>query len=160
MLRLTVAGTTYEYPEPGQDPNWSQGPTDWAAAVTNVLNNILGPGDILETTFSIANNVSVAQNVNGFLFDSGTVRGAELTATVYRTSTTNPAGHAEIAQMSLIFDDSAASGSQWSLMQSGNGNAGVVFAVTDAGQLTYLSTDINNTGYSGTIHFKASTLHK
>jgi hypothetical protein len=160
MLKLTVAGTTYEYPEPGEDPQWGLGPTQWAEAVTQVLNTVLGPGDILETTFSIDNNVTVPQNINGFLFDSGTVRGADLTATVYRTSNTNPAGHSEITKMTIVYDDDAPVGEKWKLVQQTNGAAGIVFAITDVGQLTYMSSNIGSIGYSGSIHFKAAAIRK
>lgn len=154
---LVVNGTLYNYPTSGEDPNWAEEASGWSEAVTDVLGTLLAPGDILETTFSISNNITSAQNVNGLLFDSGTNRSAVISYSVYRTSTSTTSGKAEVGTMTLVYDDDATSGSKWSLMQTANGDAGVVFNVTDAGQITYLSSDIGSAGYSGTIHFKAST---
>lgn len=163
MLQLTIAGTTFDYPESGEDPNWANGagPTEWAQAVTDALATLIGPGDILSTTFTIDNNISVATNVNGLIFDSGTIRAANISYAVYRTSTATPSGNSETGTMLLTFDDSAASGSQWQLSQGTvNGSAGIAFSVTDAGQIKYISSDINATGYVGTMKFSAKALTK
>lgn len=162
-LSLTIAGTTYQYPQSGEDPNWSNGagPTEWAQAVTDALATLIGPGDILSSTFAIDNNISVATNVNGLIFDSGTIRSANITYAVYRTSTSTPSGNSESGTLLLTFDDSAASGSQWQLAQGSiDGSAGISFDVTDAGQIRYLSSDIGSAGYVGSIRFAAKALTK
>lgn len=158
---LIVNGTSYEYPDPGEDPNWGQGASDWADAVTTALNSLLGTGDILETTFSIDNNISVLTNVNGLQFDPGTIRAVNIDYSIYRTSDTTPSGNVETGTIYLIYDDSASVGSKWNLSQRVDGpGAGVSFFITDAGQVQYTSTDIGSTGYSGEIHFRAKTLSK
>lgn len=159
-INLIVNGTSYVYPDPGQDPNWGAGATDWAAAVTEALNTILAPGDILTTAFSIDNNISVAANINGLLFDPGVIRAANIDYAIYRTSTANPAGNAETGTIHLIYDDSAAVGLKWKITHSIDGDAGVSLSITDAGQVQYMSSDIGTTGYSGTIKFRAKTLSK
>lgn len=159
-IPLVVAGTTYLYPESGEDPNWAQGPTEWAVAVTEALATLIGPGDILSTTFAIDNNISVATNINGLLFDSGTIRAANVSYTIYRTSTANPAGHSETGTILLTFDDSAPVNEKWKMTQTQNGDAGVPISITDAGQAQYMSTDIGATGYVGTIVFTAKALVK
>lgn len=162
-LQLTIAGTTFIYPESGESPNWANGagPTEWAQAVTDALATLIGPGDILSTTFTIDNNISVLTNVNGLIFDSGTVRAANISYAVYRTSTSTPAGNSESGTMLLTFDDSATSGNQWQLTQGAvNGAAGMAFSITDGGQIKYASSDIGATGYVGTIRFSAKSLTK
>jgi hypothetical protein len=161
-ISLTVNGTTYLYPESGENPNWANGagPTEWAQAVTDTLSTIVGPGDILNTTFAIDNNITVATDVNGLIFDSGTVRAANISYSVYRTSTANPAGHAETGTIQIVFDDSASVNSKWSLTQSSNGTAGIAFSMGDNGQMQYKTSDIGATGYSGVIKFSAKALPK
>lgn len=157
---LLVNGTAYPYPNPGEDPNWGQGATDWAGAVTEALNTLLAPGDILQTTFSIDNNIALATNINGLVFDPGTVRAANIDYAIYRTSTLNPSGNAETGIIHLIYDDSASAGSKWKFSQSIDGASGVSLSITDAGQVQYTSSDIGTAGYSGTIKFRARTLSK
>jgi hypothetical protein len=158
MLRLTVAGTTYEIPESGENPNWAQGLTDFLSAVTDVLATLVGDGDILKTTFTIANNISSATNINGLLFDSSLTRAANISYSIYRTSTATPSGNAETGTLYIIYDDSASSGNKWNLSQNKDGDAGVAFSITDLGQMQYKSSNINATGYSGTIVFTAKSL--
>lgn len=157
-VQLIVNGTAYQYPIPGEDPGWGEDGTDWAQAVTDVLNTLLGAGDILQTSFNINNNVGVATNVNGLFFDPGTVRAANIDYSVYRTSTANPSGFSETGTIYLIYDDSASAGNKWQLSQRTTGNSGVTFSILDSGQITYTSTDIGSVGYSGIIKFRAKTL--
>jgi len=158
---LIVNNTPFEYPTPGDEPGWGEAATGWAEEVTDVLNSVLGPDDILETTFTVNNSVAVATNVSGLLFNTGTVRAATVEYSVYRISDSNPSGNAESGIMNLIFDNSAAPGFQWTLT-IGNiaGNAGINFTITDAGQVQYTSTDIGATNHSGTMHFKARALQQ
>jgi hypothetical protein len=159
-ISLTINGTTFNYPASGESPNWAEEASSWSAAVTEALNTLLAPGDILQTSFSIDNNTAVATNVNGLLFDSGTVRAANVNYAIYRTSTSMPSGNAETGIIYLIFDDSAAVGNKWQMTQSTDNAAGVAFSIGDNGQIQYISNDIGTVGYSGTIRFSAKTLAK
>lgn len=158
-VTLTVANIPYAYPSPGDSPGWGEAATGWAEGVTLVLDDLLGSNDILETPFTIANNVSSFTNIIGLSFNTGEVRSANITYSIYRTSTANPSGSSESGIINITYDNLAGAGSVWSFIQYGmNGNAGVLFTITDAGQLQYKSSNINSTGYSGTIHFRASVL--
>ena len=155
---LTVDNTTYNFPEQGEDPTWGEVIVNWAEAVSDVLNNLQGPGDILETTFTIANNQSSSADVTGLSFSNSTVRAAFVEYSVYRESDTTTNGKAESGSLFLVYDDNASSGNKWIMSQDAAGNSGVTFTVADTGQISYTSDDIGSTGYSGTMKFKARTL--
>jgi hypothetical protein len=163
-ISLTVNNLPFEYPVPGDSPGWGEGATGWAEEVTLVLNNLQGPNDIIQTSFSnpgFANNVSTPTNVTGLSFNTGQVRAAFIEYSIYRTSTLNPSGNAEAGIMIIVYDNLAASGSKWSLtIGPVNGNSGVSFSITDAGQIQYISTDIGSAGYSATMHFSAKALNQ
>lgn len=158
---MTVNNTVFQYPSPGDEPGWGEAATSWAQEVTDVLNSLLGPDDILETSFNINNNVSSATNITGLLFNTASARGAIIEYSIYRVSTLNPSGNAETGIMTLIYDDSASAGNKWTLT-IGNiaGGSGVHFSITDTGQLQYTSTDIDSVGYSGVVKFKARALQQ
>lgn len=160
-VNLTVNNSVFAYPSPGDEPGWGESCTSWAVEVTEVLSSLLGPNDILQTSFNINNNVSTPTNITGLVFNTATVRGATIEYSVYRISTANPSGNAETGIITLIYDDSAAPGSRWQ-MAIGNisGDAGINFSITDAGQVQYTSTDINSVGYSGVIKFSAKAKQK
>lgn len=158
-ITLTVNNIPFQYPIPGDSPGWGAGATDWANEVTIVLNDLLGPADITETTFPISNNVTSFTDVSGLSFNTGTVRSAIIDYSVYRTSTANPSGFAESGSLGIVYDNLAGAGSKWSMTGYGlNGNSGVTFTITDAGQVQYKSSNINSVGYSGVMHFRAKTL--
>lgn len=158
-ITLTVNNIPFSYPVSGDSPGWGQGATDWATEVTTVLNDIVGPNDVLETTFNVINNQVSSSNVTGLVFNTGEVRAAFVEYSIYRTSTSNPSGFTESGNMNISYDNSASSGSKWSLV-IGNitGNSGVTFTITDSGQIQYQSTNIGSTGYSGVMHFRATAL--
>lgn len=161
-VTLIVNGTSYEYPVPGENPSWATDATDWAKAVTSVLATLVAPGDILQTQFTINNNISIPTNINGLIFDGGTVRAANVDYTIYRISTSNPAGHTESGRIYLTYDDSASIGNKWVISQISNGtNSDVVFSINEStGQIQYISSDIGSLGYSGLITFSAKVLNK
>jgi len=150
---LIVNNIPFEYPTSGQEPGWGGPATDWATEVTEVLSNIVGPDDILETTFNIANNQSSAQNVTGLVFNIGSVRSAVIEYNVYRTSDTTPNGLLETGEMHIAYNTATSS---WLLGIGGVvGNSGVNFSITSLGQVQYTSTDIGDTNYSGLMKFSA-----
>lgn len=160
-ITLTVNNTPYDYPSPGDEPGWGEAATGWAEEVTDVLNSLLTTDDILQTAFTVNNNVSTDTNVAGLSFNTGSVRAAFVEYSIYRVSDSTPSGTAEAGLMTLIYDNSAAPGSQWTLtISSVTGNAGVTFTITDAGQIQYQSTDIGSTNYSGLMKFTARALQQ
>lgn len=157
-ISLTINNITFEYPAPGADPGWGEDATGWAEAVTEAINSLLGVGDILETTFNVGNDVSVAEEVTGLAFNTSTVRAATIDYSIYRTSDANPSGNAETGSITIVFDDNAPATEKWIMVQKADGDAGVEFFISDAGQFSYTSTDIDSTNYSGILKFKARTL--
>lgn len=154
---LIVNNTPYNYPTSGDEPGWGNDATAWAVGVTDVLNDLLGPNDILETAFNVANNQTSFADVTGLLFNAASVRSAEISYAIYRVSTANPSGQTETGTIQIVYDNAVG----WSINQ-GNilGNAGVIFQVTNSGQIQYKSTDIGSINYIGAMKFRAKTLQQ
>lgn len=152
---LIVNNTPYLYPVAGDEPGWGANAVDWAEAVTNVLSDLSGPNDILETAFNIANNQITAVDITGLIFNASSVRAAEVSYSAFRLSSTNLSGHAESGKINLVYDNNLG----WILNQ-GNilGSAGITFSILNSGQLQYTSTDIGATNYVGTLKFRGKTL--
>lgn len=231
---LTVNGTTFPYPDPGDEPGWGQPASDWAEEVTKVLNDLQGIDDIPETTANIANNIVVPLNVPGLIFNPTTVRSAIIDYSIYRTSgqTFLPAnvntgtevititGHtlvngqgvmfsttgtmpsgivigtvyyvintavntfqisatvngapvnitspgigvhtaslelAEKGRLDIIYKNGAPTGTKWSIGRAFAGDdAGLVFTMTDSGQMQYTSSNMSGTVHTGTMVFEAT----
>lgn len=154
---LTVNNITFNYPTSGDDPGWGGPATDWATEVTTVLNNVTAPDDILQTSFEVVNDQSVATDVVGMQFNGASVRSAVIDYAIYRISDSNPSGLAEAGKLYLVYDDAAGfSFGQGDVV----GNAGVNFSITGAGQFQYTSTDAGSLNYAGTMKFSAKSLQQ
>lgn len=158
-VTLTVNNIPIEYPVAGDSPGWGQGATDWATQVTIALQNLQSPTDIPQKTFTIQNNITSFADITGLTFNTGLVRAAFISFSIYRTSTGFPSGNAESGLLCIVYDNLASPGNKWLLIGSGGGLSGIVFNITDAGQLQYKSTNLGP-GHSGNMHFSAKTLNQ
>lgn len=153
---LVVNGTSFEYPTPGEPKGWGEDATLWSEEVTDLLSDLKGPNDILQTTFSVANNQVSVANVIGLAFDSASVRSAKIQYSLYRVTNSNEL--AETGEIYLIYKNNA---NTWTLSRQFFGDdAGVTFSITSGGQVQYTSTNVAGTSYSGELTFRAQTLNQ
>lgn len=155
---LVVNNNTFSYPDSGDDPGWGGEATAWAVEVTRVINNLSGPDDILQSTATINNNVTVAASVTGLLFDPTSVRSAIVEYSIYRRTDTAVSGLSEHGELVLLYDNDAPT-DKWKITRQTNSDAGIEFDINQAtGQITYTSTDVAGANYSGIMKFRARTL--
>jgi hypothetical protein len=145
-VTLTVNGTPYSFPSQGTNPAWGENIVDWAEAVTDVLSTLSSATDILNSSFTILDNQSSEQSVVGLSFDISLVRGAIIEYSLYRSGSTPKD---EKGTMWISYD-----GTDWELSREANNDVGVVFTITNAGQVKYTSS---NTSASGVMKFRART---
>lgn len=146
---LTIAGTVFDYPLPGENPGWGEAATDWASAVTDALGTLQGPGFIPTTTASISDNVTSFTDILGFVFSISSVRSFSAPYSVVRTNGTSSI--VEEGVMKAVND-----GTTWYFSIERSKDAGMTFNLTSGGQVQYKSTAVGGT-YSGTIKFQAQT---
>lgn len=155
IVTVNSTGKSYSIANPGEEQGWGNDLTALLKALTDSINTLLSGGDILLTTSTINNNVTSASNVNLLEFSPSTIRAANVNYTVYRTMDTS---HVVETGVLLLSYDALAT-PKWSLTQIKNGDAGILFDITDLGQVTYTSTNLSVTGtHSGSISFSAKTL--
>ena len=153
---LIINNTPYEYPSKGDEPGWGGPATGWAEGVTDVLNSVVGPDDILQTSFSIANLQVAATDVVGLVFNTGSVQSAVVEYSVHRTSSTTTGGKTESGTMHLNYNTVDG----WLLGQGGViGTSEVIFTITSSGQIQYTSSDIGSIDYVGTMKFTGKALY-
>jgi hypothetical protein len=102
---------------------------------------------------TLDNNQTSFTNVTGLSFNGASIRSVSIRYSISRATATveqNCVGELDISYNTL-------SGT-WSITNDAtNSNAGITFDVTNAGQVTYLSSNISGTGYVGTIRWSAKT---
>ena len=107
------------------------------------------PGDIAETSFSIANNQASPANVTGLAFANATVRGFEVLATVEIDAT------ADLFETFALYG--IQKGASWDMSQESVGDSsGIIFSINSSGQIQYISQSY--AGFvSGAVKFRART---
>lgn len=104
-------------------------------------------------TATIANNQSSAQDVTSAFFDPLLARAIEVSFNTYRSTSTN-----ELAATGTIYLAYLTIAGTWEIScDSTFSNAGLTFDITDAGQLTYTSSNLAGTSYSGNMKFTYKT---
>lgn len=114
--------------------------------INAALGSISGGSGETTATYTIANNTVAATDITGLVFSSSTEKGVAIRFNVYRSTTTNMA--VATGSINLYYNPIAA---DWYSTEEGDGNCGVTFAVTAAGQITYTSTNLSGSSYSGTL---------
>jgi len=144
---LIVNSIPFEYPEQGEQQPWGESATAWASEVTDVLNSVRGPSDILESSATILNNQTTFQNINGLFFDTATVRSFVINGSVYRTYNVSQ----EVSESFVILGlNQGVAG--WIIQVESIGDAGLTFEINSNGQLQYKSSNLAN-HISGLIKF-------
>jgi len=133
-------------------PSGNLASTDVQAALEELQTDIDNlspgsPGDIDETSFSLANNQASPADVTGLAFANGVVRSFEVLASVEIDAT---AAKYEVYKMLGV-----QKGASWDMsVESTGDDAGVLFTITNSGQVQYTSS--NNAGFvSAVIKFRA-----
>lgn len=156
---LIVNNTPYEYPTSGDEPGWGNDATGWAEGVTNVLSDLLGPNDLLETAFNIANNQVSVADVTGLILNAASVRAGEISYSIYRQTDTN--SFVETGKINVAYNNASPNPNKWELNQGSIvGNAGVVFTINNSGQIQYTSSNVSGANYTGTMKFRLKSLQQ
>lgn len=150
-VTLTVNGTAYSYPQLN-DTNWGENATNWATAVTSVLNGLSVTGDIGLTTASLANNQVAAADVTSLSFNSSTIRSATIEYSIYRLT-----GSFELSEAGILIITYTSTAATWEItrVSTAGSDSGVTLSITTLGQVQYISTNVAGTGYSGQMKYRA-----
>lgn len=148
--QVTVNGNPYILNQQGDNPPFGEQQSELIEALVNVANNTVGTGDILTTSFNVANNVTSPTNVTGLQFDTATIRSAIIEYSIYRSTSTEEVS--ECGTMLVTYKSLAAS---WEVARYSVGDAGIFFTLDATGQAQYTSSNMSGTGYAGLLKFKA-----
>jgi hypothetical protein len=150
--QVTINGNTYTLNEQGDNPPFGEQQSELISALVDVSNSVVGTGDILQTSFSLANDVTEEDNANvtGLQFDTSQVRSAIIEYSIYRSTSSD-----ELSECGTMLVTYKSTASSWEVARYSVGDAGVTFTLTSAGQAQYTSSDMAGTGYSGLLKFRA-----
>lgn len=144
------ASTTFDLPiADGTSGQFLQ--TDGSGQLSFASVSTGSPGDIAQTSFSLADNQASPANVTGFAFANASVRSFDALVSVSIDATSDVFETFKLLGVQR--------GSDWSLsVESTGDDSGVAFSITNAGQIQYTSSSYAGFA-SGTIKFRAVVLN-
>jgi len=150
--QLQIGNKIFDYPEAGDNPGWGEDTAAWAEAVTEALQSVQGPNDILTTSTALSNNVSTPTPVAGLSFDLSQVR--RITAEYFIVRVFD-AGATTVTESGTILGDY--NGTELAISVEAVGDSGVRFDANNTGQILYTSDDKTD-NVSITLTFEAKTI--
>lgn len=151
-IPVQIQNQIYNYPSNGDPPGWGDDATNAFVALVDKVNGISPNTDIVAGSATIANNLASPTNVSTLIFDSGLVGAAiveyHLTRSVIGTSIS------ELGTLALDY-----SGGVWYMERELNSgvDTGVLFSITNTGQVQITSSNIIGSSYVGSMSFRART---
>lgn len=150
-IPLIINTQVFNYPSPGDAPGWGEDATDAFAALVAYVNGISPPTDIVLASANLVDNVSVPTTIANLVFNSSLIYGAIVEMTIQRSNNSTTA--TEIDTLDLVY-----SNGQWYMDRQQTGtDTGVVFSITNSGQLQYTTTALGGSNYSGIMVVRART---
>jgi hypothetical protein len=150
---VVINGSTFYIPVAGQNPQWGDDLHDTVVALATVAGAINPPGTITPTSFTLANNVASAANITGASFDVSLIQSFELSYSIFRSTSSN-----EGAQTGKLTGTFKRMANTWDMANEFNGTAGIVFSITNVGQIQYTSSNLAGSSYAGIIKFSATAI--
>lgn len=149
-IQVQIQGTTYSLPGQGQNPPWGEDLSAIIQALIVVANTQSGTGDIQTSSFNVANNQVAPANVTGMAFDSAQIRTGIISYSLDRATSTQ-----ELSEGGQLIATYNSMSSSWELIRYAGGNSDVIFSITNAGQVQFISSNMSGSGYVGLIRFNA-----
>ena len=151
---IVIQGTPISFPTSGEPENWSQPVVDFAVAVQNALEGIVGPADVSPQVFVIdAYNPGTNINIPNLSFSTTTVRAAFIKYAIYRSTSSTSAY--EAGTLTIVYNTA---GGFWDMEQTFAGNGQFSFSVTNTGQVQMTTNTLAGVSHAGKLSFSATAL--
>jgi len=165
---VIINNTSFTIPDPG-DENYGEELQAYLVEVATVLNSISSALDILETDFNFINNQTAFTNIVGFSFPTANVASFESDYVITRSDGINIAvesGKLRGFQADGVWylsrfdtENNVTSSLSAVLPSASEGDIGIDFDITSAGQVRYKSNNFNGQTI-GIITFKAKAVEQ
>lgn len=156
MPIINIQGTIIEFPDSAQSPNWADPVIQFAEAVAAALASVAGPFDVSPQIYLMVSNVNTNVALPNLAFPTSNVRGARITYTVFRTTSTNTV--AEEGNIDIVYNPDGPFGNKWEISREKTGDALVTFSITDTGIVQFTSALLPGLNHQGNIGYTAKAL--
>lgn len=163
MSRIIIKGTIIDLPASSSSPNWSPAIIEAFQALADAVNVFTGTFDVAPQIKSIdAYNPGTNIDIDNLIFPPSDVRSATIYYTVYRkTVNSGPPDGKELSEagtLEIVYNNSRPSNQKWEVARMGEGDAEILFNVTDLGQVQFSTNTITGINHTGIVSFRAISI--
>ena len=154
---------TFTLPDAGDNAGWGADTADWMRAINDKVDGLQGANDIALTTASVLNNQDTFAPVIGFKFTNSAVLTFNAPYLVVRTIDDTQNAPTTLTKVESGTLHGTFANGTWTLIQNDiQQDAGIVFTITNDGQIQYKTDDYQDgdnqtVNHAGLIKFQAKT---
>lgn len=153
---ITIQNRVIRFPTSAESPNWAPAIVQFAEAVEDALNSIAGQFDVPPQVFNIDLYNGVGTQIPALEFPPSDVIHAKIQYSVLRT--TDSAIATEGGTIEIFYNEAKTVGNKWELVVTREGDALIDFSISSSGLISFDTTALTGSNYSGFISFRALTI--
>lgn len=154
MPTVNIRGTTINFPDSGESPNWAPAIIQFAETTADAINSVVSTYDVSPASFNLDAFNGSGADITDLTFSPTTVVSAQIYYAVYRKR--DAVELSESGNIELVYNFT--SSPKWQVTQDGEGDAKITFSVADGGQVSFVTEAIPGTGsHTGKIVYRAQT---
>lgn len=147
FLALQIGGTIYFLPENSTSPSWGEELSSLIEALVAEVNGLVSPFDILNRLTILTTAPTAFTDLPNITLDPAVVNGGILTYSARYTTSSITAS--EVGEAFITYVSSNPVSAKFDIAKSNGAGAGILFYVTDQGQLqTSLTGSVAGTGFN------------
>lgn len=157
--QINIGGQIIEFPTSGESPDWGQAITQFAEAVSDALQGVVGNYDVSPQSYILTQDVNTDVALTNLSFPTSAVAGAIVTIGINRVNSGGNEQY-ETTTINASFD-----GTVWNFSRESVGNVTnlsdqilTTFNITPAGQFTFSTIALGGTFESGFINYAAKAI--
>lgn len=143
--KLSVGNDTFDYPINGTN-NYAEGATGWAEAITDVVKEFFGPGDITTTETALIGTDNLDGTSTGFIsglqFDTAFVQRIRVEGIITRKYT---GASMKATEVESFISEGAYNGVEFNISNEFTGDDTEVELFIDGGQYKFTSVNVADT---------------
>lgn len=163
MPIITIKGTAINIPASGASPNYAPAIIEAFQAIAEAVNVFTGTFDVAPQTITIdVYNPGVNIPIDNLVFPPSDVRAVSVFYTVFRkTDNSGPSDAVSLAEtgtLEMVYNAARPATKKWEIGRMGEGDANIIFTVTDIGQIQFTTETVTGINHVGILSYRALSI--
>lgn len=160
MPKITIKGTTIDFPASAAAPNYAPAIIQTVQSLADAVNTFAGTFDVAPQKITIDTyNPGTNIPVDNLVFPPSDVRAASIFYAIFRTTANSGpldgVNLDEAGTLEIIYDSARPATQKWGITRMSTGDAGATFTITDLGQILLTTSTVTGISHTGILSYRA-----